>query len=239
MSDDTLRQIEAVLSLAESDTELSDAEKVNLLASTGRKLLQAMATERKRAEAAEDELARQSAYSTQLEQDRDVSVSRFKRILDEQQALRESIATLESQLANANGRAQILAAQLGGWEAACASQVKAARIYLDATADMAHNGPQIAARGRLANAIDSNAGQFLLSPMRSSRSTRCAARLSSTRRVGSTWPPRPTGSASRWQPIAKRRKRGGSDQNHDLRRLPAPRRPAEARGRSPQGAGVD
>jgi hypothetical protein len=162
MSDDTLRQIEAVLSLAESDTELSDAEKVNLLASTGRKLLQAMATERKRAEAAEDELARQSAYSTQLEQDRDVSVSRFKRILDEQQALRESIATLESQLANANGRAQILAAQLGGWEAACASQVKAARIYLDATADMAHNGPQIAARGRLANAIDSNAGQFLL-----------------------------------------------------------------------------
>jgi len=69
---------------------------------------------------------------------------------------------LKSELAQTDMKAQILQAQLGGWEAQCAAQVLAARIYLDALADTAHDGPQLAARGRLANAIDSNVGELLL-----------------------------------------------------------------------------
>jgi hypothetical protein len=77
-------------------------------------------------------------------------------------ALRESIATLESQLQQAEGRAIILQAQLGGWEAACAAQVLAARAYLDSLAGTNHNDAQLLARGQLELAIDSNAGQLLL-----------------------------------------------------------------------------
>lgn len=82
----------------------------------------------------------------------------------------ERIGYLERMCMHAEGKAIILEAQLGGWEAACAAQVRAARIYLDATADIAHTGPQIAARGRLVNAIHSNAGELLLAKLSELRS---------------------------------------------------------------------
>jgi hypothetical protein len=81
---------------------------------------------------------------------------------DDVTALQAHIATLEREIDQATFRAHILQAQLGGWEAACAAQVQSAQIYLDALSDTAHTGPQIAARARLANAIDSNAGELLL-----------------------------------------------------------------------------
>lgn len=89
-----------------------------------------------------------STYIARLEEDRDYSADRFRRLLGE--------------IDQAKAKNTILQAQLGGWEAACAAQLQAARIYLDATADLAHNGPQIAARGRLVNAIESNVGELLL-----------------------------------------------------------------------------
>ena len=61
---------------------------------------------------------------------------------DEVMWLRESIATLESQLDQANGRALILQAQLGGWEGAYAAQMLAARGYIDALANRAHTDAQ-------------------------------------------------------------------------------------------------
>jgi len=74
----------------------------------------------------------------------------------------ERIGYLERTQAHAEAKTLILEAQLGGWEAACAAQVQAARIYLDATARTIHTAPQLAARGRLETAIDSNAGELLL-----------------------------------------------------------------------------
>jgi hypothetical protein len=85
--------------------------------------------------------------------------------LDERTALRESIATLESQLGQAEGKAIILEAQLVGWEAACAAQVLAARAYLTALRHTGHTVPQLAARLELELSIDSNAGEILLATL--------------------------------------------------------------------------
>lgn len=82
----------------------------------------------------------------------------------------ERIGYLERMRALTEGKSVILEAQLGGWEAQCAAQVRAAQIYLDATADIAHTGPQIAARGRLVNAVSSNAGKLLTAKLTELRS---------------------------------------------------------------------
>jgi hypothetical protein len=80
--------------------------------------------------------------------------------------LRASIATLESQLNEANGRAIILQAQLGGWEAACAAQVDAARAYLGMMGALEHSSAELAARHKLVDAIETNAGEILLARVR-------------------------------------------------------------------------
>lgn len=86
-------------------------------------------------------------------------------------ALRESIATLESQLEQAEGRAIILQAQLGSWEAACAAQVEAARAYLTTLRHVGHSDAQLRARQELEHSIDSNAGETLLARLERQRIT--------------------------------------------------------------------
>ena len=81
-------------------------------------------------------------------------------------ALRESIATLESQLREAEGRAVIMQAQLAGWEAACAAQMLAASAYLKTLRHVGHTDLQLAARHNLEHSIDSNAGEMLLARLR-------------------------------------------------------------------------
>ena len=80
-------------------------------------------------------------------------------------AFRESIASLESQLQQAEGKAIILEAQLGGWEAACAAQILAARAYIKSLRNTGHNAVQLAFREQLELSIDSNAGETLLAQL--------------------------------------------------------------------------
>jgi hypothetical protein len=111
VSDDALHQIEQILTLAMQDAQLTTDEKIELLISQTRKLLQSMAAERKRAEQAE-----------------------FK--------------------------ATILQAQLGGWEAACAAQVAVLGDVLSYLHGARYNVETL--KERIEEATETNAGELLL-----------------------------------------------------------------------------
>lgn len=76
----------------------------------------------------------------------------------------------------AEAKAQILTAQVGGWAAQCAAQVEAAEIYLDATAASPHDSTQTGARRALATVIETDASRLLLERLQSAQADAAAYR---------------------------------------------------------------
>jgi hypothetical protein len=78
------------------------------------------------------------------------------------ESAKEQIAQLTRERDQAEFKATILQAQLGGWEAACAAQVAAIRRALDGCVFCREGTCRADAHQWLREAIDSNAGELLL-----------------------------------------------------------------------------
>ncbi len=75
------------------------------------------------------------------------------------------IAHWRKRAIEAEVKAQILEAQLGGWEAQCAAQVEAALAYLGQMGFLEHTHVQLAARHQLVDTIETDAGRLLLAKL--------------------------------------------------------------------------